>query len=104
MLSITIALGSKEQELGRGSWLGAAWQGFKIMGLANFPTGSAAQPGQPGCVAVVSLSVVLSSVLGPKALEVHSAAVQGGRKGVKPKWAGQGAPSQAWGETRGINK
>lgn len=103
MLSITIALGSKEQELGRESWLGAVWQGFKIMGLANFPTGSTAQPGQPGCAAV-SLSAMLSSVLGPKALEVHSAAVQGGRKGVKPKWAGQRVRSQAWGETHKINK
>lgn len=42
MLSITIALGSKEEDLGGGSWPGAAWQGFKIMRLANFRKGSAA--------------------------------------------------------------
>lgn len=104
MRSVIIALGSKEQGLGRGSRLGAAWQGFKIMVLANFPMGCAAQPGQPGCVAIVDLSAMLVFVLGPKALEVHAAAVQGGREGMKPKQAGQGAPSQAWGETHEINK
>ena len=42
MLSISIALVSKEEEWGESSWLGGFWQGFKIMRLANFWKGSAA--------------------------------------------------------------
>lgn len=74
------------------------------MRLANFQKGSAAQSSQPDCFAATGFSAMITFVSGPKALDIHSAAVQGGRQGVESKWACQGAPNQEGAEMHGLNE
>lgn len=77
MLSITIVLSSKKEEFGGGSWPVAAWQGFKIVRLANFQKGSAAV--KQVCFTTSSFSAMIAFGNGLKALGIHSATIQGGR-------------------------
>ena len=89
MLSITIAFSSKKEEFGGESWPVAAWQGFKIMRLANFQKGSVAV--KQVCFTTASFCAMIAFGNGLKALGIRSATIQGGRQRVDSKWS-QGAP------------